>query len=382
MFRALPSRLSTSRPLRATVLAASAAVLSVILTPGVRPAGAAPGGDRIALAPVDDRAGDRAASEAVQAAAREELSGAAALVAPEVLRDAQRRDRVRSIDDARPDELRAIGEATGAERILIVTVHQGERDRRVPRIALSGRAYDPATGAMLWAGFEAASGLDGRTVLGLGVIDGLDELADRTARRLIRDYLSAGGPQAQRRSDRSDHRESPSLGRVAVLPLGAVTAEAGTNAAETVTEAVRAALFRRGVDTVPPPALATELRRLRFAGWGGADDTVREELRAAFDVRHLLTGSVEGYDVAGGAEEPEPQVAVGLRLLDAATGRIVWIGGLERGGWDGQGPFRLGRIHARGALAERLADTLIRRLLRERAAGDSHSTDSDFRGSR
>jgi hypothetical protein len=41
---------------------------------------------------------------------------------------------------------------------------------------------------------------------------------------------------------------------------------------------------------------------------------------------------VETYDLGGGESEPEPVVAIALRLLDASTGRIRWTGSSERRG--------------------------------------------------
>jgi hypothetical protein len=60
-------------------------------------------------------------------------------------------------------------------------------------------------------------------------------------------------------------------------------------------------------------------------------------------------------------------VALALRLLDLETGRIVWVGGDERDGWDGFGLFRLGRIYTRGELARRMTERLVARLLEEHA---------------
>lgn len=347
----------------------------------------------LALAPLDDRQGDRSAAAAAEAAVRDELEAAYDLVAPERLRDAQRRGRIRSVDDATVDELAGLGRETGAGRIVTVTLHQAVR-RTVPRIALSARAYDAATGTLVWAGFESTSGLDGRTVLGLGVIDDLDELAARSARRLMGDYLDAVGGRAPRRAIRNRRSAGAErFGRVAVIPLGAAADRAGTNAAETATEALRAVLFRAGFDLASPVHTAEALRELRFTGWGGIDAPSRLALGRALGVDHLITGSVESFEMGGGEEEPEPRVALGLRLLDAATGRIVWTGGGERRGWDAQGPFRTGRTYARGDLAERMIRTAVERLLRSasdheiqtdqiQTGGSAEPDDPDLRGTR
>jgi hypothetical protein len=71
--------------------------------------------------------------------------------------------------------------------------------------------------------------------------------------------------------------------------------------------------------------------------------------------------------VAGSGTEPDPSVALALRVLDVETGRILWMGGDERSGWDQIGLFRLGRIYTRGELARRMTEKLIAQLLEEHA---------------
>lgn len=337
------------RPRRAALLALAAVGCAWLAAPAR--------GATLAVAPLSDRQGDPPVAAAVDAAVRETLAGEHALVDPGNLRDVLRRRRVRVLDQALPGDLREIARATGASRVLSLTLHESGRIR-TPRLALSGRAYDGASGELLWVGFEAASGLDGRTVLGLGVVDAPEVLAARAGRRLAEQFLAAerAGTPAP----------AAALGPVALVPLGAVTDSAGTNAAETVTEVVRSSLHRRGVALAPPSRVTAVLRRTGGRAWGGVDAPALRALADELGVRHVLTGTVETWDVKGGGEEPEPRVTVALRLVDAETGDIVWMEGRERGGWDGQGPFRLGRTYSRGDLAQQLVDSMVRRLLRER----------------
>lgn len=313
----------------------------------------------LAVAPLSDRQGDPEAAQAADSALRDRLARDHDLVDPDQLRSVLRRGRIRVVDEALPEEVRELARAAGADRVLSFTLHQAER-RQTPRLALSGRAYDGATGELLWAGFEAESGLDGRTLLGLGVVDDMGVLAERAADRLARDFLDDGEGRRARPS-------AAELGPVALLPFGSVTDAAGTNAAETLTEVTRAVLDRHGATQVVPSRVARVLRQHRWTGWGGVDDATRRTLARDLGARWIVTGGVERYDVSGNGEEPEPRVAVAVRLVDAATGRIVWMGGRERDGWDGQGPFRIGRVYSRGDLAQSLVESMVRRLLQERA---------------
>ena len=333
------------------------AVLGAVLTLGAAVPGAA-GAARLALLPVQDRVGDSGAAGAVEAALARGLAERHELVDRERLRDALRSRRVRSVDDAPPETLRELGRELGVERFVTAVVHLAERELS-PRLAVSARSYDALTGELAWAGFEAGSGLDGRRLLGLGVIAELEPLAERIARRLM-DGLAAdlepGAAPAAAAESAAD--SGASLGTVAVVPFAGLAESDATRAAETATEIVRAALDRRGVPALSPNRVAGALRRERVLAWGALDVPVREALAEA-GAALLVTGSVEAWESAGDGLEPEPVVAVALRALDAASGRIVWTGALEGRGWDRQGLFRLGRVYDHGSLGERMIERLV-----------------------
>jgi len=315
-------------------------------------AGAALSAETVALLPVQDRAGDSGAVRAVEDALARGLAEDHALVDGESLRDALRRRRIRNLDAAPPEELRALAGELGAGRFVTAVVHLAEREV-TPRLAVSARSYDGATGELAWAGFEAGSGLDRRGLLGLGVVETLEPLAEDLAGRLLHGLSGVGaapGPGADPGADRA--------AAVALVPLSGLSETDATRAAETVTEAVRAALQEAGVPVLSPNRVAEALRGARMFAWGALDAPVRRALAEA-GAGLLVTGSVETWDAGGDGFEPEPVMAVALRAVDARTGRIVWTGALDRRGWDRQGLFRLGRVHDHGTLARRIAERLV-----------------------
>jgi TolB-like protein len=313
----------------------------------------------IALFPVQDRAGDSEGAAAVEEALRSELGRVGRLVGPTETRDALRRLRIRNGDRAAPLLLRQLGAELGADWLASATLHEAER-RALPGLTLSVRLYSTATGELLWAGFRGESGLDQRTLLGLGTIAEVEALAPVVVRTLLRDLPEAASAAAAPGEPRRSR-----LGTVAVVPFTGATDLQPTLNAETVTEAAQARLFAHGVRIVSPNRLHEVLRRLQGGQWGGVTAQTRAALQGTADADSILTGTVEAYDLGGGESEPEPLVAIGLRLLDASTGRILWTDSSERRGWDRQGLFRRGRVHSRGALAERMMEALTRRLDRE-----------------
>lgn len=319
------------------------------------------GGQRhgvIAVLPVQNRGGDDGIAEAVGLALREGLAGQAAHIEPGTARPVLRRLRIRNSDHTPPALLKRLAGELGAGLLISATLHDAER-RGLPRLAVSARVYSGTSGELLGAAFEGGSGLDGRKLLGLGKVAELEELVPQVMARLNQELadIIGGGKHAGR------SLPSSTLGTVAIVPLDSNTERRSTANAETATEAARAALHRRGV-RLASPGCAAEVIRLRQAGhWGGVVAGAREALRRECGADAILTGTVEAYGMDGLLEEPEPRVSIALRIVDSDTGRILWMDALDRKGWDGQGLFGIGRIHARGALAERLMDVLSRKLL-------------------
>ncbi|MFP3938839.1 MAG: hypothetical protein ACLF0P_00905 [Thermoanaerobaculia bacterium] len=333
-------------------------ILGLVVSAGPGPApGALPSPEpaAVALLPVQDRAGDAAVARAVEEALVAGLGAEHRLVAAERLRDALRRGRIRNLDDAPPEVLRGLADELGAERLITAVVHLAERDL-TPRVAASARSYHGATGALDAAAFESAAGLDGRTFLGLGVIEEPERLAAGVGRGLL------AGLEPDRRSRREGAAASGDLPAVALVPLAGLSGPDATRAAETATEVVRSVLERRGYRVLPPNRTAAAVRSLsgpeRVDAWGAVPEPLRRALRDE-GAGLVVTGAVEAWEVGGDGFEPEPVVAVALRALDARTGRILWTGGAERRGWDRQGPFRLGRVYDRGSLAERIVEGLV-----------------------
>ncbi len=348
-----------------------------------------PGG----LLPLHDRVGNPQVAAVVEEALGQALAEGHELIDPIRLRDAQRRLRLRDTSQAGPATLARLGELTAAGWLFSATLHQASENRAsraaraytgttsaggVPQIVLSGRvirlngdreraapeAREPAI--LGWAGFEAASGLDRRRLLGLGVVADPELLARDVARRLI-EAFEQGRPDAAkegaRRPARGGYLRRPidAGGTIAVVPFHSVTARDATVAGETVTDLALAVLHGNGAGhkwNIMLPGLVNEiLRRRGTLLRGEVDAEVRAELRE-HGADLIMTGAVEAWEVRRGAE-PEPRVGLSARLLDAESGAILWWNGQDRRGWDRSRALGLGRIHASGALAEEVMESLV-----------------------
>jgi len=273
---------------------------------------------------------------------------------------------VRNGDRGSPAVLRQLSEELGADWLVSCTLHDADR-RLVPQITLSARVYSGSTGELVWAGFQGSSGIDRRKVLGLGTIEDLESLIPIVVTRLFADLTTVNGQETA--DSRSHGPLGVDVGSLAIVPFAGSTRRRATSNAEAVTEATRARFFQLGIDLVSPNLSQGIIRRQQSGQWGGVTANTREELRSVGGADLILTGAVETYEVGGSEFEPEPKVAIALRLLDAESGRILWTGSMEREGWDRQGLLGLGRVHSLGALTGKMLEILTKRLLRDIANG-------------
>ncbi len=371
-----------------------ALILALLLAAAAH--GVVPLGEAGALLPLQDRVGDPELAAAVEEALVEELSGDHSLVDPPALRDALRRLRIRDVNHASPALLDRLGADLGVDWFFSATVHQATQRRAappqagrlatqyesteylatagsVPQLTLSARVYRVGGSGdrLTWAGFEAASGLDTRRLLDLGRIDDLEVLGRRVARRLAASLTEPAADEKRYPPARNGFLRAPlaaaEMGPVAIVPFNAVTDVDPTVAAETVTELALSVFNERGVKLLFPGRVNEILRRQGVRPRGEVDAATRAALRSEAGAALILTGTVESWEVRGGGRsEPEPRVAFSLRLLDAESGRILWIDGQDRRGWDREGLFRSGRIYAAGTLAEEMMQSLAAGLLTPR----------------
>ncbi|MCP3956666.1 MAG: hypothetical protein GY719_02320 [bacterium] len=359
------------------------------------------------LLPLQDRVGNPVVAAAVEETLRQALAARASLVDPVRLRDAQRRLRIRDASQASPEALARMAEETGAGWFFSATVHQATEslltrasqafvsDRPgeglVPQITLSARVIrlrpsDRAGAELGWAGFEAASGLDGRRLLGLGVIDDPEILGREVAERLVETFereVAAGEPtHSQERHGRArpDHGgflrrpiSVQEMGSVALVPFGSVTERQATRAGETVSELALAVLYRSGARLVLPGRVNQILRGRGVLLRGEVDAEARAALRSGAGADSILTGTVEAWEVGGLGAEPEPRIAFSARLIDTGSGGILWWNGQDRTGWDRSRLLGTGRIHAAGLLAEDIMWSLVAGLVVPRKQGRAGS---------
>lgn len=319
----------------------------------------------VAILPVQDRAGDREIAVGIDQAIRTGIAARWESLDSVTTRDTLRSLRIRNGDLTPQARMQRLASDLGADWLVSFTVHDADR-QGLPRLTLSGRAYDGNTGEMIWAGFEGGSGSDSNKILGLGQVWAIEDLSPRIVDRLLEGLHEAVSSDWRGSLKDPARQAAARLGSVAIIPFASITSGRATENAGSVTEATRAAIFQLGLPVVAPGCTNEVLRRTR-GDWGGVDTTTRLKLQQECGADSIITGSVEKYESGSTVQEPNPEVSMGMRLIDANSGRILWTEGLERTGFDSQSILRFGRVHSAGDLTERMIEKLTKRMAKDLA---------------
>jgi hypothetical protein len=154
---------------------------------------------------------------------------------------------------------------------------------------------------------------------------------------------------------RSGRLDGGEVRRIVILPFRNRTARPGTGGI--AADAASWILARAGGADLFDAGDAT--RRLLRRGWRTGLPVGREEVLALgreAGVDAVLMGDIDRFD-EGGRGQGAPAVALGLRLLDARTGAILWAAQHERRGDQTRLLYEIGNV--------RLAEDLLARALHE-----------------
>jgi hypothetical protein len=317
------------------------------------------------MLPLQDRSGKDVAAKLVERILTEEVALRGTLVQPVGLRDVLRRYRIRSMNDASPARLDLLANELGVSWFFSARLFEVQ-DAPMPLVTLSAQVRRKGNPDLEWAGFVSMTGLDTRRPLGRKQIYDLDTLARRAVRRLVSRMSMTGdwtdGGETPRPSDDAFvYRPfSPeSLGRVAVIPFESLTDIRPEESGELITDLAMAVLHGRGVRVAAPGTVDAAQRRQGVLLRGRVSAALRTALDKENGIDMILTGTVEELGLRRGGAEPEPEAAFGARLIGAFNGRIYFIDGGYRSGWDEQKVLGRDRIYAAGALTERMMRSMV-----------------------
>jgi hypothetical protein len=208
---------------------------------------------------------------------------------------------------------------------------------------------------VLWANSVAASGQDYVKMLGVGRVDSMNLLIDR----LVNEQFADFNPSDVRRLAESPDRNNSQ--RVAVVTFDNLSQnQYGGDIITAIVLSELAAGHRRLLE----PGAAMELFRQnsRFPK-GEIDRELLAQLHDKFGVDRVITGAVDRLLAASGdAPTAVPEVQLGGRCIEAATGRVLAAWETERTGEQSETLFKLGTVHSLGRLSRLVTHSLLERL--------------------
>ncbi len=113
-----------------------------------------------------------------------------------------------------------------------------------------------------------------------------------------------------------------SIRKIAVLPFESLATN-NEHAGESIRKVVTTELLIKGYEVVEPGEVARELTAMKVSFRSLTSEDFRK-IGRNLGVDAVMTGSVESYRISPGLTVQYPDVAIGLRLIGAASGAIVW----------------------------------------------------------
>jgi TolB-like protein len=286
------------------------------------------------------------------------------------------RHRIRNTGQLTRGQLDALRREVGANLALVGSVAIFNDSPENPQWGLTSRLLATSTGAITWTGTAGLTGDEFTGALGLGKVTSHEVLGERTVAELLQDFPRAGqsralAPTARRLlprvfASRAAYR-SPTLDtaaprRVAVLPFENLSERKG--AARIVTDVFTSAVVRQGrFEVVEPGTVMEALVAVGILPYGAIDLGTLGALRERLPADAIILGTVFRYSegLRPGATT-SPQMVLDARMLDLATGRILWMAERGRDGGDSQVLLHFGTIRAMVPLVLKAAGDMLETL--------------------
>ncbi len=109
---------------------------------------------------------------------------------------------------------------------------------------------------------------------------------------------------------------------VVVLPFENFTSDDFAN--EKIRRSLIIELLRRDIDVVEPGEVLRVLKELKVPSIRSIKVKDIQDIGKKLNVKEVIMGSVETFTMRKGISVPYPEVTIDLRLLESATGDILW----------------------------------------------------------
>ena|GEM_PF-1473723 len=225
-----------------------------------------------------------------------------------------------------------------------------------PEVGLSLRLYDCVQQRLVWTISVAASGEDYAGLFGIGRITSAPILAERVVNKIFdqfplgRDGTTANLPLHVTINPTDSVRRA--FTRIAIVTLDNFAEQ--QRSGDIASVLLLSELWRQGHEVVEPGEVATTLAELRSIPRGEISAEEISRLRKKLQVDLIVTGTIYRFVPGSGrSSESSPQVEMGLRLINAADGKVLASVSSTRVGDDSEGAFGVGRCYSLGKLTQK-----------------------------
>jgi len=306
----------------------------------------------IALMPFENLSDEKEAVKKGLPCARRWFKNAGLEIAPdEVVKRFLLQHEIRSAGRFSDKTIRTMDRELGVAYILLGNVNLCSDD---PLLSISTRLVSVPDGNVVWGGHVSRSGKEFETVLGLGKITTLPELAPIVIDELfspLKRFVPPDKPE----------REKWHF-RVAVMPFENLSTrkDAGVIATYLFLSGIAQ---KTGWATVEYGKVWNTLVSENYPYRGELDYDTLQALGKKLEVDGILLGTVEKYSEDLGAKgQVIPAAAISLRLLYVPDKTIIWADRLEATGEDDILVLDWGRIRTADKVAEKVIKKLVQRL--------------------
>ncbi len=268
-------------------------------------------GERIVIFPFENFSEDKDALTYVMPLIKEKIQKKGlSVVDEEEMNIFLLKERVRSTAYISKEISRKLSDELKVDFVLLGSINTFLKMEN-PHIGLCARLVRCSDNSIIWADHEAATGEDFVTILGIGKIETIDELAKEVVNKLFNSF-----------DINAPHKEIESTYRIAVMPFYNKTRVRGIGMAITymfITELLKSEKF------VPLEFgdVWQLIVNLRIREKGELSFKNMKSISNLSMVDGIIVGAIDTYR-EGLSDTAPPEVSISARLLDARENKIRW----------------------------------------------------------
>ncbi len=225
------------------------------------------------------------------------------------------------------------------------------------QVGFSARFINGLSGRIIWTNSGYATGEDYVKILGVGRITSAESLAKLVLQDFFKTLREVWLLYPEQISSYIDKEGTPRKPSFMVLPFENLTSNPAAH--RIVNNLFLNALIHRGFPLLDPGVVNEQLLANAHLAEGEIDRQTLDSLTEIFPVDYCLTGAVSLCEMTTLASDLDiPVVGLDVRVLEAATGNIIWARHLEHSGSDYALVFHLGEVRAEPELLKKSVEEL------------------------